>query len=115
MPSRVAIFEYETSVRSAPRQKLSESNSRRRPLASHSSRSRRSACSVTVAAQRKSKSRSGDHDSSAVGEMDNREGAAAIQSSQEMKSTFPPRLHASLVLADSRKKFCNAFSRSARN
>ena len=71
--------------------------SRNRPLPSHSSRKRRSACSTTVAAQRRSKIRSGGRESSVSAETDKCDGASTIQSSQEMKFILPPRFMVALL------------------
>src|SRR2546423_8224851 len=102
--------EEETSSRSAPRQERNASKARSLPWLSHSSRKRRSACSTTVAAQRKSKSRSAGHDSSACAETVSCDGASAIQSSQETNCTSPPRLRACFFAAASFRKFWSDLS-----
>src|SRR5205807_8301826 len=89
-PSILASVAYDTSCRSAARQLLNTSKTRRRPRFSHSSPNRRSARSTTVAAQRTSKTLSGDHLSDSSSGIDKWDGASVIQSSQETKRKSPP-------------------------
>src|ERR1044071_155277 len=91
MPSILANVEYDTSCRSAARQLLRTSKTRRRPCFSHSSPKRRKARSTTVAAQRTSKILSGDQLSDSFSEIDKWDGASVIESSQETKRRTHPR------------------------
>src|SRR5262249_25785960 len=90
------------------------SKTRERPLLSHSSRSRRSTRSTTVAAQPASKSRSAGQELGISLESVNSAGASAIHGSHETKLKSPPRLRAWVLSVASFKKFSSDVIRRAR-